>query len=185
MKCSDCVELIARKLDGMLTPMETEQLNTHLAGCVRCRAELALQKKIIGTLKQEIPDGPRRDFTQRVTERAHSLAGRERRRRLHLDDFLPVIPVGATALLIVLFRSEIAGFLSPVMESLAELIGGPLAALGEGLAEALAASSTLTDTDLPGSGLLPRVFSNVYVGAAVSCAAVAWAFSRAYSFVRE
>jgi hypothetical protein len=40
------------------------------------------------------------------------------------------------------------------------------------------------DGDLPGAGVLARIFANIYVGAAMACAAAVWAFSKAFEFVR-
>lgn len=185
MKCSDCVVLIARKLDGSLTEGETEQLETHLSECSRCRAELVLQKKLIHSLKQEIPGRLPGDFTRRVTEQAADLARGESRRRFRLADLLPAIPVAACVVLLVVFGRDIAGIMAPAMEALADTIGGPASAFGERVAEALAESSAVSEASLPGSEVLSRVFANTYVGITMACAAVGWAFSKAYAFVRE
>lgn len=185
MKCSDCVVLIARKLDRALTRSQTEQLDAHLSQCGRCRAELAFQKKLLHTLKQEIPGSLPGDFTRRVTGRAARLAGEERRRRFRLADLLRAVPVAAGALLLVVFWRDLAGIIAPAMEGLADLTGAPLAAFGNRVAEALAASSAVSDMSLPGSGVMSRVFANAYVGVTIACAAVVWAFSKAYTFVRE
>ena len=185
MKCSDCVVLIARKLDGTLTGSEAEQLDAHLSRCDRCRAELVLQKKLLHALKQELPQSLPAGFTHRVTARAIRLEGKERRRRFRLADLLPAVPALAGAVLLVFFWRDLAGIIAPAMEGLANVTEGPLAAFGKGIAEALAASSSVRDAALPGSGVMSRIFSNTYVGAAIAGAAVVWAFSRAYAFVRE
>jgi anti-sigma factor RsiW len=185
MKCSDFVVLIARKLDGTLPERETGQLEAHLSACSRCRAELVLQKKLIHSLKKEIPGRLSGDFTRRVTERAAELAGEERRRRFRLADLLTAIPIAAVATLLIVFGKDLAVIMAPAMEVLADTTGGPLAALGNRVADALAASSAFSDTTLPVSGVLARVFANMYVGITIACAAVVWAFSKAYTFVRE
>ena len=185
MKCSDCVELIARKLDGMLTGSEAEKLDAHLSRCDRCRGELALQKKLLHALKQDLPGRLPADFTRRVTGRAIRLEGKERRRRFRLADLLPAVPALAGALLLVFFWRDLAGVIAPAMEGLANATEGPLAAFGKGVAEALAASSSVSDAALPGSGVMSRIFSNTYAGVAIAGAAVVWAFSKAYAFVRE
>jgi anti-sigma factor RsiW len=185
MKCSDCVELIARKLDGLLTVQETQELEAHLSGCARCRAELALQKKLVGALKRQMPGSLPGDFTRQVTARAAALAAKEGRRRFRVSDLLPALPIAAAALLLVIFRGQVAGFLTPAMESVADVIGGPLSELGNRAAEALAGSPAVTDTYLPGSELLPRIFANLYVGVAIACTALVWAFSKAYGFVNK
>ena len=60
-----------------------------------------------------------------------------------------------------------------------------MAAFGNRIAEALAASSRVSDASLPGSGTMSRVFANLYVSIGIAGAAVVWAFSKAYAFVRE
>jgi anti-sigma factor RsiW len=184
MKCSDCVVLIARKLDGTLTPTEARQLDAHLARCGRCCAEMLLQKRILHALKQELPGDLPDDFTRRVTGRAARLAGGERRRWFRLSSLLPAVPALAAALLLVFFWRDLAIILAPAMEAFANATGGPLADLSESVAETLAASSSVTDTGLPGSEAMSRVFANLYVSAGIAGAAVVWAFSRAYRFVR-
>ena len=185
MKCSDCVVFIARKLDGMLTPAEAEQLDAHLSRCDRCRAEMMLQEKVLNVLKQDLPGRLPPGFTRRVTRQAARLAGEERRRRFRLSDLLPAVPALAAALLLVFFWRDVAGIMAPAMEALADATGGPLAAFGKGVAEAMAASSSVSDTSLPGSGFMSRIFANAYVSAGIAGIAVVWAFSRAYTFVRH
>ncbi len=185
MKCSDYVVLIAGKLDGTLTDHEKEQLETHLSQCARCRAELVLQKKLVHALKLDTPGTVSADFTRRVTGQAARLAGEERRRRFRLTGLLPAIPVAACVVLLVVFGRDLAGIMAPAMEVVADATGGPLAAFGDRIAEALGGLSAVSDATLPGSGVLSRIFANTYVGITIAGAAVVWAFSKAYTFVRE
>ena len=185
MRCSDCVILIAGKLDGTLTDHEKEQLETHLSQCARCRAELVLQKKLVHALKLDTPGTVSSDFTRRVTGQAARLSGEERRRRFRLADLLPVIPVAVGAALLVIFGKDLAAIVAPAMEVVADATGGPLAAFGNRFAEALAGLSAVSDGSLPGSGVLSRVFANMYVGVTIAGATVVWAFSKAYTFVRN
>ncbi len=184
MKCSDYVVLIARRLDGCLTEQEARDLAAHLATCGRCRAELALQKKVIHSLKQELPGRLSDDFTRRVTGRAAELAGKERRSRFRLEHLLPAIPVAVGAVLLVVFSRDLAGIIAPAMQALADAIGGPAAAFGNRVAEAVAGSSAVSARSLPTSEVLARVFDNMYVSVSIACASVVWACSKAYSFVR-
>jgi anti-sigma factor RsiW len=185
MRCSDCVALIARKLDGTLTGRETKRLETHLAECGRCRAELVLQKKLVHALKKEISDGVSGDFTRRVTERTADLAGARRRQWFNLRNLLPAIPAVAAAILLVVFGKDLGALVAPGVEAVADVTGGPLAAFGDRVAQTLAGIPTVSDGSLPDSGILSRIFANLYVGISIACAAVVWAFSKAYTFVRD
>jgi len=182
--CSECVAFISRKLEGTLTRPETRELNAHLSRCGRCRAELVLQQKMLHALKQELPGRLPADFSRRVTGQVARLEGKGRRRWFRLADLLPAVPAAAGAVLLVFFWRDMAGFIAPAMEGLADITGAPLSSLGNWLAEALKATASGSQASLPGSGLVARVFASVYVSAGVAGIAVIWAFSRAYRFVR-
>lgn len=184
MKCSDYVVWIAHRLDGSLTEREAEELEAHLVGCSRCRAEMALQKKLVHSLKQEIPVRLPGDFTRRVSQRAARLA-RQESRRFRLADLVRAVPVAAGLALLVIFSRDLAGIIAPAMESIAGAIGGPLAVFGESIAGPLSQSSAASGQGLPYAETLSRILANTYVGVTIACAAVAWAFSRAYAFVRQ
>jgi anti-sigma factor RsiW len=177
--------LISLKLDGTLTWDQSGQLDAHLSRCDRCRAELALQKKLLHALKQELPRSLPADFTRRVTGQAARLEGKDRRRRFRLRDLLPAVPAAAAALVLVFFWREVGGVIAPAMEAIADATGGPLAAFGNRISETLAASPAASEARLPVSEVMSRVFSNMYVGATIAGAAVVWAFSKAYTFVRQ
>jgi anti-sigma factor RsiW len=184
MECSDCVVLIARKLDGSLAERESRLLEAHLTECSRCRAELALQRKLVHSLKQEIPQTLPPDFTRQVSRRAGQLARAEGRRRFRLAVLIPAVPLAAAAALLVIFSRDIAGIMAPAMESLAGTIGTPLAAFGESVADLAAGMSVLPGRDIQYPEVLTRVLANSYVAAGIACTAVGWAFSKAYTFVR-
>jgi anti-sigma factor RsiW len=185
MKCSDYVAWISLKLDGTLSEGEVRDLETHLAECSRCRAELALQKKLIHSLKQEVPARLPASFTRQVTQRAKGLAGAERRRRLRLADFLPALLPAAAAVLLIVFNRQISAAVSPSMEAIAESAGGPLVSAGDRIAAALSSLATASDGSPLGSESLASILSNTYVGLTIACAAITWAFTKAYTFLRE
>jgi anti-sigma factor RsiW len=185
MKCSDSVILIARKLDGMLTDSDAKTLEAHLARCARCRRELMLQQKLVQTLKQDLPGMVSADFTRRVTDRARRLDGETRRLRIRLGDLLPALPAVAGCLLLVLFWKDLADIVAPAMEVVADATGGPLAALGDGLAKVLDRLAPAPHVSLPGRAVISQLLANIYVGAAIACAATVWAFTRAYAFIRH
>jgi anti-sigma factor RsiW len=184
MKCSDYAVLISRRLDGTLADHEAKNLDAHLAQCNRCRAEVVLQKKLIHALKRELPGTLSEDFTRQVTERATRLSDENRRRRFRLADLRLAIPLAAAVAFLVVFGRDLASLTVPAMEALADATAGPLAAFGDRVAEAWPASWKVSDAGLPGSGFLAGIFANVYVGSAIACAVVVWAFSKAYSFVK-
>ncbi len=123
MKCSEFAELIAQKLDGSLCESEVPLLDRHLADCSRCRAELALQKRILDALSEEVHSGLSVDFTQGVTERL--LGGAQTIRRFRRWPYL----VPAAALAVVTFLFWLAGEdlvqpLSSVARPLVDAVSG-------------------------------------------------------------
>ena len=78
------MELIMRHLDGLLPPVQAAELETHLAGCAVCRAELLLQKRIRDALTEEIHPRLSVDFTRLVTQRTMETATPGRRRPVWL-----------------------------------------------------------------------------------------------------
>jgi anti-sigma factor RsiW len=183
MKCSDYVIWISRKLDGSLGEDETARLEAHLTRCGRCRAEAAFQKKLIHTLKQEIPGSLARDFTWQVTRKAEQIARVETKRRFRLVDLVPAALAAAAALVLVIFNSEVGAGLAPVTESIARTIGAPVAAFTEPVSNLLARGSVLSETSVSCPAIVARLGANIYFGLALSLATAAWAFSRAYTFM--
>jgi hypothetical protein len=98
---------------------------------------------------------------------------------------LPAIPAVAAAILLVVFGKDLGALVAPGVEAVADVTGGPLAAFGDRVAQTLAGIPTVSDGSLPDSGILSRIFANLYVGISIACAAVVWAFSKAYTFVRD
>jgi anti-sigma factor RsiW len=185
MRCSDSALWIARKLDGLLTEDEAAELQAHLRHCSRCRAELALQKKLIHSLKQESPGEVSPDFTRRVSRRAADLGRLERRRRFRVTGLLPaILPVAAAVVLILLSR-DLMEVMTPAIDSLVITIAGPLAAVAEPLSNLLSNGAAGPSVDMPCPGWVSALIANVYFAVAVALAAVTWAFTKAYALMNR
>jgi anti-sigma factor RsiW len=184
MRCSQYAVWIARKLDGSLAARNIEELEEHLAHCSRCRAELHLQKKILGSLKQEMPSGLSSGFTQRVSARAVDIA-RSRRRNLRLPDLVPVLAVAAAAVLLLAFRTDLARVVPPLMTAFAESITGPLASVGDGVLRVLAALPAIPSEHTAFMDRMYKPLMTSMTAVAVACVAVLWAFSRVRAFLRD
>jgi anti-sigma factor RsiW len=132
MNCADCVELIARKLEGSLSATESSCLESHLAVCPRCRAEVALQTGIAQALALPEPAGLPAGFAQTVSNRAFSRARGEKRQRA----WGYLIPIATTATLLVLailYRANIAGVLAPSLSVVGQLADAAVGWLGSAL----------------------------------------------------
>ena len=59
MTCDSVSDLISLYYYGELAPAEEDVLETHLAGCSACAAELEKQRKIAAALDQRAAKSPR------------------------------------------------------------------------------------------------------------------------------
>lgn len=130
MKCADYAVWIALKIDGALGADKEKELENHLTTCARCRADLMLQSRIHDALKQEMPSGLSQDFTERVSERALALTEREKR-FIRLPDLAPVFGFAVGIILLLVFRTQVANSLVPLMQSFGNLLGAGAGAVGE------------------------------------------------------
>jgi anti-sigma factor RsiW len=184
MLCSEYAIWIARKLDGSLAAGNLKELERHLARCSRCRAELYLQQSILGSLKQEMPSGLSTDFTQRVSARALDMA-RSRRRILRLPDLVPVLAVASAAVLLLVFRTNLADVIPPLMTAFAESVSGPLGLVGDGVLRLLAALPEIPSEHVAFMGRVYEPLMTTMTAAAVACAAVLWSYSKVRAFLSE
>lgn len=135
MNCAGYIELIARKLEASLSAAEARALESHLAACPRCRAEIALQRRMLKVLATPEGSGLAPGFAEAVTRRA--LAARRLESRPSRWAYL--IPVASSAvvlLLAIFYRAQIAAALAPGFSALANLAGAGLGGIGGALAGA-------------------------------------------------
>ncbi len=125
--CHEFVELIMQHLDALLSPELTAQLETHLAGCAVCRAELLLQERIRDALTEEVHPRLSVDFTNVVTRKALEAARPLHRR----SPWLSLVPsfglLAVTLLLFALqndFRTMLHAALGSTLGALAAAAGG-------------------------------------------------------------
>jgi len=183
MKCSEYIEWIGQRLDGSLPRDRFAELEEHLTVCSRCRAEYTLQKKIMGALKEGDPSGLSADFTQRVMARTSEIA-RARKRAERLEPLVPALVFAAAAIVLFIFRSEVAGVVGPGMDVLGQVLGGPLSRLGSALAGVLPATA---DMSADSSSFVQRVSQPVIIlgtTAALAVASAVWAMRKAAAFIR-
>jgi anti-sigma factor RsiW len=184
MKCSDCIEWIGQRLDGSLRPDRFAELEEHLTVCGRCRAEYTLQKKIMGALKEDAPSGRlSADFTQRVMARTSELA-RARKRTERLEPLIPALVFAAAAIVLFIFRSEVAGVVEPGMDALAQILGGPLSRIGSAFTGLIPGT---VDMSADTTSFVQRVSQPVIIlgtTAALAVAAAVWAMRKAADLIR-
>ncbi len=125
--CHEYVELIMQHLDGLLTPERTAQLETHLAGCAVCRAELLLQERIRDALTEEVHPRLSVDFTNVVTQKALD-AAKPLKRRSPWPSLAPSFGLLTVTLLLFIlqndFRTMLHAALGPTLGALASAAGG-------------------------------------------------------------
>jgi anti-sigma factor RsiW len=183
MKCSDYIEWIGQRLDGSLPRDRFAELEEHLTVCSRCRAEYTLQKKIMGALKEGAPSGLPADFTQRVMARALEIS-RARKRAERLEPLVPALVFAAAAIVLFIFRTEVAGVVGPSMDVLSEVLGGPLSRLGSAFAGVVPAT---TDMSGDSTSFVQRVSQPVIIlgtTAALVLASAVWAMRKAAALIR-
>lgn len=183
MKCSDYIEWIGQRLDGSLPRDRFAELEEHLTECRRCRAEYALQKKIMGALKQDEPAGLSADFTQRVMSRTLEIA-QARKRAERLEPIVPALVFAAAAVVLFIFRSEVAGVVEPGMDALAGILGGPLSRLGGAFSSLFPGAA---DMSADSTSFVQRVSQPVIImgtTAALAVAATVWAMKKAAALIR-
>jgi anti-sigma factor RsiW len=183
MNCSDYIVWISQRLDGSLPRDRFADLEEHLAACTRCRAEYRLQKKIIGALKEDAPSGLTPDFTQRVMARAMELS-RARKRAQRLEPLLPALVFAAAALVLFIFRSQVADIVGPGMDVLVDFLGGPLSRVGSAIAGLLPGAP---DMAADSTSFVQRVSQPVIIlgtTAALLLAAAVWAMRKAADLLR-
>jgi anti-sigma factor RsiW len=184
MSCSDSVNVIARMLEGSLCPEETEELKGHLSVCSACRAELAFQKKIIESLKQELPSTLPADFAERVSTRAFA-AAKHAERGYRLRILAPVFAAGIVAVIVFLLRTQIASIIPEGAQAATDGIAAPLAWAGQRFLDLLAKLPRVGTEDLAGVEWLHQLLMNTLVGAGMAIAVALWGFRRALAFMRE
>ncbi|NWG13397.1 MAG: zf-HC2 domain-containing protein [Acidobacteria bacterium] len=131
LDCATYISRIARKLDAALSESEARELETHLRGCGRCRAELLLQVKLVKGLTQEPPSGLSPQFTLHVSQQALKL-DLYPARPWGWADFPPAWAATAVAAVLLLLGAALwpplaAVFLQPVSwlaEAISSLAGG-------------------------------------------------------------
>lgn len=179
MKCQDCIEWIALKLDGTLPYGDLEKLDAHIKGCDLCRMELKLQTEIQESLKREMPSGLSSDFTRRVSREALALAGKEKK-RWQLPDLVPVFSLAAASILLFVFRSEVAQFLSPATQALGSALAAGGAAAGDAVQESatglLAESTYLENLFTPTATMM--------TAGVIAVGTVFWSLSQVRSYLR-
>jgi anti-sigma factor RsiW len=171
-------------LGGSLSPEETEELERHLSVCSVCRAELAFQKKIIGSLKLELPSTLPADFAERVSTRAFATA-KHAERRYRLRILVPVFAAGIVAVVVFLLRTQIASIVPAGAQAATDGIATPLAWAGQRLLGLLAKLPTVGSESLAGIEWVHQLLMNTLVATGIAIAAALWAFRRALAFMRE
>jgi anti-sigma factor RsiW len=184
MNCHDCIALISRRLSGLISEPERQELERHLSECSACRAELRLQQRIHEALSEPVPPVLADDFAERVMRRALAEARREGRART-LGYLLPVFANAAALILVILYSGQIARALAPSFGAIGEGVAAGFAWLGNGVGEALRGMGR---TESRAGGLVGQAASQavwMWGTTAAAVGLVGWALSRAYTFLRK
>jgi anti-sigma factor RsiW len=183
MKCSDYIEWISQRLDGSLPRDRFAELEEHLTVCSRCRAEYRLQKKILGALKEDVVYDLSPDFTRRVAARTLEIF-RARKRAEKLEPLVPALVLAAAAVVLFIFRSEVAVVLEPGMDALESVLGGPVSRLSSAFAGLMpgVASMPVESTSFVQRVSQPVVIMGMTI--ALALAATVWAMRKAAHLIR-
>ena len=184
MTCLDYTEWIAQMLDGSLPERRVKELETHLAGCRRCRAELLLQKRIHEALARELPSGLSADFARRVTEKAESDRAALRRAQRWADR-VPALALAAGAILLVIFRTDLARVLPALTEPVTRGLAAPVAWVGDAVMGFLAHVADLPMEQVSALEVLSRPLVMTVVATLLGGIPVIWAFTRIFALLRE
>lgn len=183
MKCSDYIEWISQRLDGSLPRDRFAELEEHLTVCSRCRAEYRLQKKILGALKEDVVYDLSPDFTQRVAARTMEIS-RARKRAEKLEPLVPALVFAAAAIVLFIFRSEVAVVLEPGMDALGSVLGGPASRLSSAFAGLMPGVASMP---VESTSFVQRVSQPVVImgtAIALALAATVWAMRKAAHLIR-
>jgi anti-sigma factor RsiW len=101
MNCSECLDLLAERLDGAAAAPRAE-LERHLAECAACRQRAAAARRLGEGLRLLAPPAPPAGLTERVV--AGVLA--ERRRRTRLARWARAAVAVAAGVLVIVLVSE-------------------------------------------------------------------------------
>ncbi len=122
MNCESIQRLMYEAVDRTLAPDERRLVDSHLTGCARCRAEMAVLDALIETVETTPPAEPSDAFVANVMAR---LPAPEPSPRFAPSVVFPRVAFAATlvaAALIWLYRATVAGFvgsLFPVQDMFA------------------------------------------------------------------
>jgi anti-sigma factor RsiW len=184
MDCSDFVELIAQKLDGLLPQSKISLLEEHLSECRRCRAELLLQKKLQDVLTENVDSGLPADFTQRVTESV--LEGAQAVRRFRRWPYL--VPAAALAVVTFLFwltGADLFDSLSSVTQPLTETVSGGIAQAESAVNEALTRAGSELNERASLLPQLPQPMLNSLLVSLVAVLSTIMGLYKVFAFLRD
>jgi anti-sigma factor RsiW len=184
MNCRDCIGLVSRKLSGLVSEPERQELERHLAECPGCRAELRLQQRIHEALSEPVPPVLAGGFAERVTRRALAQARREGRSRT-LGYLLPVFANAVALVLVILYSGQIARGLAPSFGAIGDGFAAGFAWIGHWVGETL---HEMGRTESAAGGLIDQAAPWavwMWGTTAAALALVGWALSRAYAFLRK
>ena len=184
MKCSGYISWMGRKLDGSLPEDQLIELDRHLATCSRCRAELLLQTRIVESLREDRPSGLTPYFTHRVLKQV-SRSSRSEGRAWRWPALVPALVSAVCAVIIFVFRNDLAEIVAPPVERFSAGISNPVAAMGRSIYGVFASVPDLASTRVTVAESLSPIPVNLLIAAAVSCVAVVVAFYKASTVFEE
>jgi anti-sigma factor RsiW len=184
MSCSKWVEPISRMLEGSLNERELRELESHLAVCARCRAELALQRGIDAALQAELHSALPANFARRVAAAAAEKSELERASRQWLM-LVPPLAVAAALAVLFLLGLDVARDDPSSVETLVAGLVKPIAWVSQAIAVAAGSAERLLDSEgAPVSRLLTPTVSFV-LSTLVGILPAAWGLRRIFVFMKR
>jgi anti-sigma factor RsiW len=177
------VELILMHLDGLLPPARVVELETHLADCSVCRAELLLQKRIRDALSEEIYPRLSIDFTKQVTQKTLEIGKLEKHRSAWLS-LVPAFALFAVTLLLFVLRGDLRTMLPRVLGPTGSVLSVAVSRVGQALTQVFAGTGGIPDQYLSGlAGAAGPLLLGLLL--LLSALPVVWCFQKVGEFLRE
>jgi len=184
MHCSDCVELIARMLDGSLPDHRVQDLNGHLSSCSRCQAELCFQKKIREALATEVSSGLSTDFTWHVSQEAFRMTQREKRTRM-VANLVPAFASAATIAVLFLLGPYLIRVFPSHVEPLADALSKSISWAGNTFLGVLSFLASLVGEQISLVEAIPQPAITSVLAMLLASIPIIWSFYRVSAFLRE
>jgi len=180
MRCREAMDRIGRGLDGSLPPDHARELERHLSGCPRCRAERLLQARMLEALRTPPPERLPADFTERAVRSVFTASPHRGRFSLGRD-LVRALVFSAAAVSLLVVGPEVVRSCGALVSSAWPTAVEFAAFFAQGAGVFFESLDDLIRAlDGPGATLLRSVLI-----ALISAGVAVWGFREACGFLRE